>query len=61
MFCKTLREKYVYICFLFFYLQFSKEEEEYRFIPSEEKLALLSRLASLEKEKLERERRKDKF
>ncbi|XP_011419434.3 large ribosomal subunit protein mL48 [Magallana gigas] len=40
---------------------FSKEEEEFRFIPSEEKLSLLARLASLEKEKLERERRKDKF
>jgi hypothetical protein len=40
-------------------LQFSKEEEDFRYIPSEEKLKLLDRLRSLEKEKLERERRKD--
>ena len=39
--------------------QFSKDEEEFRFIPSEEKLYILSRIAALDKEKLERERRKD--
>nr|XP_022334740.1 39S ribosomal protein L48, mitochondrial-like [Crassostrea virginica]XP_022334798.1 39S ribosomal protein L48, mitochondrial-like [Crassostrea virginica] len=38
---------------------FSKDEEEFRFIPSEEKLYILSRIAALDKEKLERERRKD--
>ncbi|XP_048735247.1 39S ribosomal protein L48, mitochondrial-like isoform X2 [Ostrea edulis] len=40
-------------------MEFTKEEEEFRYIPSDEKLKLLDRLRSLEKEKLERERRKD--
>lgn len=61
MFCKTEWEKNCLNLMIFLNLQFSKEEEEFRFIPSEEKLSLLARLASLEKEKLERERRKDKF
>lgn len=61
MFCKTEWEKDCLNLMIFLNLQFSKEEEEFRFIPSEEKLSLLARLASLEKEKLERERRKDKF
>ncbi|XP_062618245.1 large ribosomal subunit protein mL48-like [Saccostrea cucullata] len=41
-------------------MEFSKEMEDSRYIPSDEKLHLLARLASLEKEKIEREKRKDK-
>lgn len=61
MFCKIEWEKNCLNLMIFFNLQFLKEEEEFRFILSEEKLFLLVRFVLLEKEKLERERRKDKF
>ncbi|XP_061174485.1 large ribosomal subunit protein mL48-like [Saccostrea echinata] len=41
-------------------MEFSKEVEDFRYIPSDEKLNLLARLKALEKEKIEREKRKDK-
>lgn len=61
MFCKIVWEKNCLNLMIFLNLQFLKEEEEFRFILSEEKLFLLVRFVLLEKEKLERERRKDKF
>lgn len=61
MFCKIEWEKNCLNLMIFLNLQFLKEEEEFRFILSEEKLFLLVRFVLLEKEKLERERRKDKF
>lgn len=61
MFCKIEWEKSCLNLMIFLNLQFLKEEEEFRFILSEEKLFLLVRFVLLEKEKLERERRKDKF